>query len=200
MKKNIYVVLACLIVFVSCDKSNDPVVSTVRNEVKVKVYNTTTWNQATNKMDTVVGASVSLISDSMITYSKTDNTGVATFSGVTAKSYYITASNGDLSNLIGTTTVNYTTVGYLIIGVYTSQEDINSSAYYLNAVVGGPKIEDINRDGRISNNDYVQGMDLKYDYNYKDINGDGIIDVKDLVNGNIIRMDNVVKINAFIGK
>ena len=200
MKKIIYVVLVCLLVFVSCDKTNEPVVSTVKNEIKVKVYNTTTWNQATNKMDTVVGAAVCLISDSLISYSKTDNTGVATFSGVTAKSYSIYASNGDLSNLYSSSIVNHTTIGYLIIGVYTSQADITSSAFNFNAVVGGLKIEDVNQDGQINNNDQVQGIQLKYDYKYKDINGDGVIDVKDLVNGNIIRMDNVVEESAFIGK
>jgi hypothetical protein len=200
MKKSIYVVLACLIVFVSCSKTNEPVVSAIRNEVRVKVYNTMTWNPATNKMDTVVGAAVRLISDSIVSYTKTDNTGVATFSGVSAKSYHINASNGDLSNLISTTIVDYISMGYLIIGVYTSQEDINTSAYNLNAVVGGPKIEDLNHDGFISKDDYVTGIYLKYDYLYKDVNGDGVIDVKDLVNGNIIRMDNVVQINAFVVK
>ena len=77
MKKNIYVVLACILVFVSCGKTNEPVVSTVKNEVKVKVYNTATWNQATNKMDTVVGATVYLISDSLKLTAKTDNNGIA---------------------------------------------------------------------------------------------------------------------------
>ncbi len=200
MKKKIYVVILCLLGFAGCDKTNEPVVSTVRNEIKVKVYNTATWNRATNKMDSVVGAAVSLISDSLISYSKTDNTGVATFSGVTAKNYTIYASNGDLSNLYGPGIANYTTMGYLIIGVYTSQADINSSAYNFNAVVGGPKIEDVNHDGQINSNDQVPGIQLKYDYKYKDINGDGVIDVKDLVNGNILRMDNVVQQSAFIGK
>ena len=102
MKKYIFGLLACLLVFISCDK-NEPV-STVINEVKVKVYNTATWNQATNRMDTVVGASVYLISDSLVTSTKTDNAGVATFSGLTAKSYYIYASDGNLRNVLNVVT------------------------------------------------------------------------------------------------
>lgn len=199
MKKNIYVVLACLLVFASCGKTNDPV-STVKNEVKVKVYNTATWNQATNKMDTVVGATVYLISDSQKLTAKTDNNGIATFSGVKEKNYYIVASDGNLSNLINTVIVNNITTGYLISGVYTSQADIDSSARNSNAVVGGLKIVDENGDGQISHNDYVQGIYLKFDFQYKDVNGDGVIDVKDLVNGNLIKLDNVVGVSAFIGK
>lgn len=197
--KNFYLALVCLLAFVSCDKSNDPVM-TVKNEVKVKVYNTLTWNSATNKMDTVVGATVNLITDSTIVSAVTDNKGMVTFSGLKEKIYNLVVSKGDLSNLINKTTTNKDVYGYLIIGVYTSQADIKSSASYSNAVVGGCKPADVNGDGIISNYDKVLGNFFKFEYKYKDINADGVIDVKDLVNGGLVQLDNQVEINIFVGK
>jgi hypothetical protein len=168
--------------------------------VKVKVYNTTTWNSTTNKMDTVIGATVNLISDSATISAVTDNKGIATFSGVKEKGYYIVASKGDLSNLVNKSTTNDKIVGNLIIGVYNSQADITSSATYSNAVVGGYKLADVNGDGRINDNDKAEGNYLKFEYQYKDINADGVIDVKDLLNGSLVQIDNQVEKNIFIGK
>ena len=198
MKRNIYLVLVCLLSFVSCDKTNEPV-ATIKNEIKVKVYSTTTWNSTTNKMDTVIGATVNLISDSATISVVTDNKGVATFSNVKAKSYYLVASKGDLSNLVNKSTASNKIVGNLIIGVYSSQEDIASSATYTNAVVGGYKLYDVNGDARINDNDKVEGNYLKFEYQYKDLNADGVIDVKDLLNGSLVEIDNQVEKNIFIG-
>jgi len=198
MKRNIYLVLVCLLSFVSCDKTNEPV-ATIKNEIKVKVYSTTTWNSTTNKMDTVIGATVNLISDSATISVVTDNKGVATFSNVKAKSYYLVASKGDLSNLVNKSTASNKIVGNLIIGVYSSQEDIASSATYTNAVVGGSKLYDVNGDARINDNDKVEGNYLKFEYQYKDLNADGVIDVKDLLNGSLVEIDNQVEKNIFIG-
>lgn len=198
MKKKHYAFLACLLLFVSCDKNNDPVI-TIKNDIKVKVYSTSTWNSATNKMDTVVGATVNLISDSATVSAVTDNSGIATFSGVKEKSYYLVASKGTFSNLKNKTTINNIVIGNLIIGVYNSQADIESSAAYSNAVVGGNKLADVNGDGRINDNDKVQGNYLRFDYQYQDINADGLIDVKDILNGNLVKIDNQVEKTIFIG-
>ena len=199
MKKNIYLILLCLLSFVSCGKTNEPD-ATVKNELKIKVYSTATWNSTTNKLDTVVGATVNLISDSATVSAVTDNNGFATFSGVKEKKYYLVASKGDLSNLTNKTTLNNKIVGNLIIGVYSSQADIASSAANSNAVVGGSKLADVNGDGIINANDKVQGNYLKFEFQYKDINADGVIDVKDLLNGSLVQIDNQVAKTIFIGK
>lgn len=199
MKKNIYLVLVCLLSLVSCDKTNDPV-ATVKNELKVRVYSTETWNSTTNKMDTVVGATVNLISDSATVSAVTDNNGFATFSGLNEKVYYIVASKGDLSNLINKTTLNNIINGNLIIGVYSSQADIETSAAYSNAVVGGSRPADVNGDGIINDNDIVQGNYLKFEYQYKDMNADRVIDIKDLLNGSLVQIDHQVEKTIFVGK
>ena len=199
MKKSIYLVLVCLLSFVSCGKTNEPVAN-VKNEIRVNVYSTATWSVETNKLDTVVGATVNLISDSTTVSAVTDNNGFATFSGVREKEYYIVASKGDLSNLTNKTTLNNKIVGNLIIGVYSSQAEIANSAANSNAVVGGSKLADVNGDGIINDNDKVQGNYLKFEYQFKDINADGVIDVKDLLNGSLVQIDNQVSKTIFIGK
>lgn len=198
MGKHTYAAIAFLLLVVSCSKTNEPV-ATVKNEVDVKVYNTTTWNSQTNKMDTVVGATVNLISDSATVTAVTNNEGIATFSNVKEKTYYLVATKNNLSNLLNQVTTNNETVGNLIIGVYTSQADIASSAKNSNAIVGGSKLADVNGDGWINSNDKVQGNFLRFEYNYKDVNGDGIIDAKDVVNGSLMKIDTLVKVNVFIG-
>ena len=199
MKKNMYAIFACLLVFVSCDKTNEPT-TIVKNEIRVKVYSTQTWNSTTNKMDTVAGATVNLVSDSATVSAVTDNKGIATFSGVKEKGYSLVASKGNLSNLINKTTINNKVVGNLIIGVYTSQTDIESSAQYSNSIVGGIKLADVNGDGIINDKDKVSGGYLKFEYQYKDLNADGIIDVKDLLNGGLVGIDNQVEKTIYIGK
>ena len=204
MKKNIYLVLAILLL-ASCDTSKDPVRS-VKNEIQVKVYNTKTWNSVNDKMDTVVGADVYLINDSAnytwITVVPTDNNGIATFSNVKEKNYYIKSwKDDDLCNLVNRRySIDGNMFGNLIIGVYKSKEDINSSAANPNAIIGGYKLSDVNNDGRIDSVDMVRGVTLDYKMKYKDINGDGIIDAKDLENGALVKLDNVVKVSIFIGK
>jgi len=199
MKKNMYVVLAILFTLVSCDKTKDPV-ATVKNQIQVKVYNTKTWNIQTNKMDTVVGATVYLMSDSTTVSATTNNQGLATFSNVKEKGYSILSTKDDLSNIINKENINNRVVGYLIIGVYKSQEDINLFAQNPDAVVGGPKLYDIKGDGIIRINDKVSGMMEDFKYKYKDINNDGVIDVFDIVDGNLMKLDNLVKVSVFIGK
>jgi hypothetical protein len=199
MKKNIYLILVCLLSFLSCGKTDEPV-ATVKNEIKVKVYSTVTWDSTTNKLDTVVGVIVNLISDSATVSAVTNNNGLATFSGVKEEEYYIVASKGDLSNLTNKTTLNDKIFGNLIIGVYSSQADITNSAANSSAVVGGPKLADVNGDGIINDNDKVQGNYLKFEYQYEDMNADGVIDVKDLLNGSLVQIDNQVEKTIFIGK
>jgi hypothetical protein len=199
MKMKNYFVLVCLLYFVSCGKTNEPV-ATVKNEIKVKVYSTASWSPTTNQLNTVVGATVNLISDSATVSAVTDNNGYATFSGIKEKEYYIVASKEDLSNLTNKTTLDNKIVGNLIIGVYSSQAEIENSAANSNAVVGGSKLADVNGDGRINDNDKVHGNYLKFEYQYKDMNADGLIDVKDLLNGSLVQIDNQVAETIFIGK
>lgn len=199
MKKNMIAALSCLLLFASCDKSTDPV-ATVKNEIVVKVYNTSTWNVQTNKMDSVAGATVYLLTDSATLTATTDKNGLATFSNVTEKMYYISTSKEDLSNLLNKETVAGKVVGNLIIGVYKTQEDINSSARNPAAAIGGAKLSDVNGDGQINTDDKVQGLPVDFKQKYEDVNKDGVIDVKDIVNGNLIKLDQTVNVSVYIGK
>ncbi len=200
MKKNIYWILTCFLSVVSCDKTNDPTAATtIKNEISVKVYNTKTWSSITNKMDTVVGATVNLISESGTATAVTNSKGIATFSEVKENTYYLVASKDGLSNLTNTSTVESKVIGNLIIGVYTSQTDIESSARYSNSAIGNPKIADVNCDGLINSNDKAQGNYLKFEYKYMDLNLDGVIDAKDIMNGSLVKADNQVDKVVYIG-
>ncbi len=198
MKKNIYFAIVSLLLLAGCTTPEEPVVS-VKNEIQVKVYNVKTWNAQTDKMDTLVGATVYLISDAGTVTAITNSKGVATFSDVKEKTYSITCSKDNLSNMLNKETVNSKEIGNLIIGVYKSQEDINSSAMNSNAVVGGAKLYDVNGDNRISGDDKIQGQPVNFKENYKDINADGILDVKDLVNGSLVKIDSQMDVTVFVG-
>jgi len=199
MKKNLYVVLAGLLLFTACDKTTDPV-ATTKNELKVKVYSTSSWNAARNKMDTVTGATVRLTSDEATVTAVTDDKGVAYFTNLKEKKYGLVVTKSDLSNLINTATINNQLLGNLISGVYSSQTDIESSAINSGALVGGPKLMDVNGDGRIDDNDKVKGYYLDFEFNYLDVNADGILDVKDLVDGKLVKTDKLVEETIYIGK
>lgn len=198
MKKNIYFAIVSLLLLAGCTTPEEPVVS-VKNEIQVKVYNVKTWNAQTDKMDTLVGAAVYLISDAGTVTAITNSKGVATFSDVKEKTYSITCSKDNLSNMLNKETVNSKEIGNVIIGVYKSQEDINSSAMNSNAVVGGAKLYDANGDNRISGDDKIQGQPVNFKENYKDINADGILDVKDLVNGSLVKIDSQMDVTVFVG-
>lgn len=62
MKNTIYLLMACFFSLASCDKTDEQ--TTVNNEIKIKVYSTKTWKATTFKMDSIVGATVHLISGS----------------------------------------------------------------------------------------------------------------------------------------
>ena len=197
MKTNIYLALICVLSLLSCDEQNETVA--IKNEIRVNVYNTETWSSATNKMNVATGATVYLISDSETLTALVDNNGVATFKEVKENEYYIIASKESLGNLINKSTIDGKTVGHLIIGVYTSQEDIDYSALYSEAVIGGIKLADMNSDGIINDIDKVEGDYLNFEYQYKDINADGIIDVHDILNGSLVQIDSQIEKDIFIG-
>lgn len=198
MKKCISAMITVLLALVGCEKSDE--LPTIKNEIQVKVYNTSTWSATTGEMDVETGATVFLMSQSGTVSAQTDNNGIATFSDVKEKGYTLLASKGDLSNLINKNTVDGVEIGNLIVGVYTSQADIDNWASYPNAVVGGIKLADINGDAVISNEDKVAGSYLNFEYKYQDLNADGVINVYDMLNGSLVQMDNVVEKHIFIGK
>lgn len=198
MKKCISAMITVLLALVGCEKSDE--LPTIKNEIQVKVYNTSTWSATTGEMDVETGATVFLMSQSGTVSAQTDNNGIATFSDVKEKGYTLLASKGDLSNLINKNTVDGVEIGNLIVGVYTSQADIENWATYPNAVVGGIKLADINGDAVISNEDKVAGSYLNFEYKYQDLNADGVINVYDMLNGSLVQMDNVVEKHIFIGK
>ena len=198
MKKCISAMITVLLVLVGCEKSDE--LPTIKNEIKVKVYNTSTWSATAGEMEVEIGATVLLVSQSGTVSAQTDNKGIATFSDVKEKGYTLLASKGDLSNLINKNTVDGVEIGNLIVGVYTSQADIESWASYPNAVVGGVKLADINGDAVISNEDKVAGSYLNFEYKYQDLNADGVINVYDMMNGSLVKMDNVVEKDIYIGK
>lgn len=198
MKKCISAMITVLLVLVGCEKSDE--LPTIKNEIKVKVYNTSTWSATAGEMEVEIGATVLLVSQSGTVSAQTDNNGIATFSDVKEKGYTLLASKGDLSNLINKNTVDGVEIGNLIVGVYTSQADIDNWASYPNAVVGGIKLADINGDVIINNNDKIAGDYVYFEYMYQDLNADGVIDLKDLLNGSLVQVDNVVEKHIFIGK
>jgi hypothetical protein len=198
MKKCISAMITVLLVLVGCEKSDE--LPTIKNEIKVKVYNTSTWSATTGELETEAGVTVYLMSQSGSVSAQTDNNGIATFSDVKEKGYTLLASKGDLSNLINKNTVDGVTIGNLIVGVYTSQVDIENWATYPNAVVGGVKLADINGDAIINNNDKIAGDYVYFEYMYQDLNADGVIDLKDLLNGSLVQIDNVVEKDIYIGK
>jgi len=197
MKKCISAMITVLLVLVGCEKADE--LPTVKNEIKVKVYNTSTWSATTGEMDVEVEATVYLMSQSGTVSAQTDNSGIATFSNVSEKGYSLVASKGDISNLVNKNTVDGVVIGNLIVGVYTSQADIENWASYPDAVVGGVKLADINGDAIINNEDKVAGSYLNFEYKYKDLNADGVINVYDLMNGSLVQMDNVIELNIYIG-
>lgn len=190
--------ITVLLVLVGCEKSDE--LPTIKNEIKVKVYNTSTWSATTGELETEAGVTVYLMSQSGSVSAQTDNNGIVTFSDVKEKGYTLLASKGDLSNLINKNTVDGVTIGNLIVGVYTSQVDIENWATYPNAVVGGVKLADINGDAIINNNDKIVGDYVYFEYMYQDLNADGVIDLKDLLNGSLVQIDNVVEKDIYIGK
>lgn len=198
MKKCISAMITVLLALVGCEKSDE--LPTIKNEIQVKVYNTSTWSATTGEMDVETGATVFLMSQSGTVSAQTDNNGIATFSDVKEKGYTLLASKGDLSNLINKNTVDGVEIGNLIVGVYTSQADIDNWASYPNAVVGGIKLADINGDAIINNNDMIAGDYVYFEYMYQDLNADGVIDLKDLLNGSLVQIDNVVEKDIYIGK
>lgn len=198
MKKNIYFAVASLLLLAGCTTLEEPVMS-VKNEIQVKVYNVKTWNAQSDKMDTLVGATVYLISDAGTVTVITNSKGVATFSDVREKTYSITCSKDNLSNMLNKETVNSKEIGNLIIGVYKSQEDINNSAMNSNAVVGGAKLYDANYDNRIASDDKILGQPVNFKENYKDINADGNLDAKDFVNGSLVKIDSQMEVTVFVG-
>jgi hypothetical protein len=199
MKKNFYLLLGLIFALAGCDKSDEPS-PTAKNELKIKIYNTTTWDSTTNRMDTVVGTTVTIVSKDATISAVTDNNGVATFSGVKENLYQIVASKGELRNLMDRITTNNGVTGYQIIGVYKSREDIENSERYAKAIVGGCKPLDLNGDVLIDDNDRVSGDYIRYEYQYQDLNKDGIIDVKDLSNGSLTLIDNVVQRTVYLSK
>lgn len=197
--RNYFSILLFTILFFSCNSTTEPELS-IKNELHIKVYNTSTWNAQTNTMDLVVGAVVHLVSDATTITSTTDINGIASFSNVAAKSYSILASKEDLGNLTNTETINNKFIGNLILGVYSSQAEIDMSPYYANAKVGGVKLLDVNGDGLINTDDKVYGSYYKFEYKYQDMNADNKIDVYDLINGNLVKVDNISQVNLYIGK
>jgi hypothetical protein len=194
MRNLFYLLFVSVLIFYSCEETDNS--KSVKSEILVKVYNAKTWVALSDKMDTVSGAKVYLIyetgSDSAITNDK----GIATFSDVKISNYYITASKGDLSNLLNKTTLNGKVFGNLIIGVYKTQSEAN----VFQAAVGDLKFLDAVADNIINVNDKVQGKNLSFVEKYKDINGDMIINDNDKVNGSYVTIDNIASLDVYIGK
>ena len=198
MKKSIYLILICFVFALSCKKNSDSNNSSipVKNEIQVKVYNANTWNSQTNKLDTIAGATIYLICDSITVFLTSNNNGIATFNNITAKTYYITATKDSLSNLLNKATIDGKELGYLVKGVYNTQTEAN----LFHSAIGDLALTDVNNDGIINDKDKVQGQPILFEYKFEDLNLDGIINDKDKKNGQFVKIDNLVEVNIFIGK
>ena len=190
--------IAIVLLFVTCNP-NEPEKPAIKNELKVTVYDTKTWTPSSTTLKTAENVTVKLSSKSYNATAVTNEQGVAVFQDVKEGNYFILATKDVLSNLYNQKTADGVTLGHLIVGVYNSQEEIDSWAAYSNAKIGGIKLADINRDGLIDNSDLISGNPLTYEFKYKDLNNDGVIDAKDIVDGSLQKKDNLVEVKVYIG-
>ena len=73
-----------------------------------------------------------------------DQNAQAVLYGLKTNNYYYTVEKDNKSDIIN---------GYILIGTYNTQQDIDNSAIYAGATIGGLRYLDFNGDGRINSDD-----------------------------------------------
>ena len=133
------------VIFISCDKDDEPTSATTQYSFTVYACNAAWSPDNPVPYNTVADAIVSLRDESGHERSyTTDNDGKLTLTLVEGN-YFYQVTKGNASNI--------SKDGFLIAGIFTSQEEISTWAQQPSAVIGGLKFTDINNDQRINNDD-----------------------------------------------
>lgn len=141
------------------DSTSKTILVNPKNEksIELTIRNAALWAPANPTLDPAVeGATVNLytsqesVNNNTPEYTSTsDESGKAIFYDLPTGTYLLIVKHVDLSNI--------TSSGFLILGVFQSQEEIdNSAAQPNNPQPGSLKYMDVNLDGRIDNSDHVQ--------------------------------------------
>ena len=125
-----------------------------RISIEITIKDATTWTLENPGLSIVVGADAKLYAgqssidaDTPDIIVKSDENGKATFYDLENGDYYLSVEMGDLKS---------SKAGFLIAGVFQSQEDIDNSPFQEDAAIGEIKYLDANGDGIISDDDMAQ--------------------------------------------
>ncbi|MDN5213101.1 PKD domain-containing protein [Fulvivirgaceae bacterium BMA12] len=134
--------------------SNSIEVDPNRLSIDLTILDATSWSQSNASLDVVVDANVNLFVSQASADAgkadltlKSDNNGKAKIYDLVAGTYYLSVDKGDLSN---------SKDGFLIAGVFQSQEDVDNSPFQSGAAVGGIKYMDLNGDFVLNDDDKSQ--------------------------------------------
>lgn len=203
---SLFYLLGLFTLFTSCEEDflkNEKEEADVRT-INITIYNASSWDESKgsdpNNLDKVANANVYLTSQTGILSAVTDENGIASFNDVEFGYYTIKASTGELNSLIEIETMDGADLGYLIDGVYTSQQEIENGPETTNSQIGGLRFRDLNGDGIVNSNDKSLGESLSFEQSYKDFNGNGIIDDNDKVDGAYQKNPSIVDMVIFVGR
>ncbi|TRX59986.1 PKD domain-containing protein [Fulvivirga sp. M361] len=125
-----------------------------RTSIDLTIKDANSWTIENPELLLVVGADAKLYTSQSSIDSKTpdfvaksDENGKAVFYDLENGNYYLSVEMGDSKS---------SKDGFLIYGVFQTQEDIDNSAPQDGAVIGGIKYTDVNGDGLISDDDKAQ--------------------------------------------
>ncbi|GAB3659302.1 hypothetical protein GCM10028791_32700 [Echinicola sediminis] len=147
--------------FIGC--VNDPEPYIIR-ETKISVRDLSEWNPENPNGVPSNDATVSLYrsqedftNNTPFVQVKTNTSGVAIFKSLSEGNYFLEVTKGDKSNLFQKSTepVNGYYMGLKPIGVFRSQEEINSTLAQADAGLGDFRFSDQNADGVINEEDKV---------------------------------------------
>ena len=173
MKKLTYIVLGIALTFFGCEKKDENPNSDIR-DITITVYNAEEWSYNTPQ-PYCSGAVVKLISLQHTFTEMTDEEGKAVFKDFEVNIYEIQVTKDNLSNILDKDTSGK---GFVAIGIFQSQQEIDNYSLQPDANPGDLKIHDLNNDNRIDDNDRVSET---FYVPYIDMNADLIINELDKV-------------------
>lgn len=129
---------------------------------EITVYNSTLWSTTDTIGKPEAGVEVQLFAtfgqfskNDYTAQGKTDASGRVTFN-VPEGTYFMTAYKGDKSSYFGTDHINNKMVTYKVIGVFQTQQQINTTPHLNGAAPGDYIFADLNNDGKIDKNDKAE--------------------------------------------
>ncbi len=142
------------------DKPKDDNVPKDNTTLEVQVYNALNWNPGAPAGQLEAGVTVQLFTSranfnsNTVAYTQTTgNDGKAVFTKINAGEYFIVARKGDADNLLGAVLVSGAYVGFKSDSLYQTTGEIAASPLYSLAAPGNFRPDDLNGDGRISDDD-----------------------------------------------